>query len=75
MQRSSYGNVSIATITHRPSLYSAGLGAWTSQTSLYSRHYIRKDQPAFSGAAEPSFVARMEVGFSQFLFGSCSAFG
>jgi hypothetical protein len=32
-----------------------------------------KDQPTFSGAAEPSFVARVKFGLSDFLFGSFSA--
>jgi len=34
---------------------------------------LGKDQPTFSRAAEPSFMARMEVGLGAFLFGSVSA--
>jgi hypothetical protein len=42
---------------------------------LCPSHQVRENQPAFRGAAEPSFMARLEFGLSQFLFGSLSALG
>jgi hypothetical protein len=45
----------------------------STRPSLCPCHHVGKDQPPFRGASEPSFVAWVKTGLSDFLFGSFSA--